>query len=77
MNQSLQVVFVCDACDGDGWVPAPVQHYDEVDLVPCHLCKGQGVRWKRIYPDVVHVPDADLPEDYDPFADYEEVKQDA
>jgi hypothetical protein len=68
-NTALEVRFVCDACDGEGWLPAPVQCYDELDFVPCPLCKGYGIRTKRIYPDVDAEDMHDfLPDDYDPFA---------
>lgn len=72
---ALEVRFVCDACDGEGWEPAPVQCYDELDLIPCPMCKGLGVRFKRIYPDMDYEDMRDfLPENYDPFAIEEEEK---
>lgn len=54
---------------------APVQCYDELDLIPCPMCKGLGVRFKRIYPDMDYEDMRDfLPENYDPFAIEEEEK---
>ncbi|GIV22160.1 MAG: hypothetical protein KatS3mg023_3911 [Armatimonadota bacterium] len=67
-DTALEVRFTCDACDGEGWVLAPVQCYDEPNYMPCPLCKGMGVRYKRIYPEVDWEDMRDFTDDdYDPF----------